>query len=121
MTDMPETDSARRNEAMADLRVFLEEAEAEGELVEVPGASVDEEIGALFELSNEHLYPPVLMFKDIPGFDPAFRILSNVRTVSDRYPGYCRKSRDKTGNTQKAVESRGHGVCRKRSRGGKGG
>ena len=76
-----EPDAARINEAMADLRVFLEEAEAEGELSEVAGAQVDEEIGALFELSNEHLYPPVLLFKDIPGFDPAFRILSNVRTA----------------------------------------
>jgi 4-hydroxy-3-polyprenylbenzoate decarboxylase len=84
MTDTLEKDAAltaRRNEAMADLRVFLAEAEAHGELVEVPGASVDEEIGALFELSNEHLYPPVLLFRDIPGYDPAFRILSNVRTA----------------------------------------
>ena len=74
-------DARRRNEAMADLRVFLAEAEAEGELLEVAGAQAEEEIGALFELSNEHLYPPVLLFKDIPGFDPAFRILSNVRTA----------------------------------------
>ncbi len=71
---------ARRNEAMADLRVFLREAETEGELSRVSGASAELEIGALFELSNEHLYPPVLLFEDIPGFDPRFRILSNVRT-----------------------------------------
>ncbi len=70
----------RRQEAMADLRVFLREAEAEGELVRVKGAKADLEIGALFELSNEHTYPPVLLFEDIPGFDPRFRILSNVRT-----------------------------------------
>ena len=71
---------ARRNAAMADLRVFLREAEAEGELTRVKGAKTELEIGALFELSNEHLYPPVLLFEDIPGFDPRFRILSNVRT-----------------------------------------
>ena len=71
---------ARRNEAMADLRVFLDEVRAEGEVHEVAGADPKGEIGALFELSNEHLYPPVLLFKDIPGFDPSFRILSNVRT-----------------------------------------
>jgi 4-hydroxy-3-polyprenylbenzoate decarboxylase len=77
-----ETDDrrARRTEAMADLRQFVKEAEAEGELVRVNGAKADLEIGALFELSNEHLYPPVLLFEDIPGFDPRFRILSNVRT-----------------------------------------
>jgi len=71
---------ARRNEAMADLRVFLDEVETGGELVKVKGAQADLEIGALFELSNEHLYPPVLLFEDIPGFDPRFRVLSNVRT-----------------------------------------
>lgn len=71
---------ARRMEAMADLRVFLREAEAEGELVRVKGADAQLEVGALFELSNEHLYPPVLLFEEIKGFDPRFRILSNVRT-----------------------------------------
>lgn len=77
----PRTDvRARRNAAMADLRVFLREAEGEGELVRVKGASTEIEIGALFELSSEHLYPPVLLFEDMPGFDPRFRILSNVRT-----------------------------------------
>jgi 3-polyprenyl-4-hydroxybenzoate decarboxylase len=75
-----ENSAARRNEAMADLRVFLDEVETEGELVRVKGAQSDLEIGALFELSNEHLYPPVLLFEDIPGFDPRFRVLSNVRT-----------------------------------------
>jgi UbiD family decarboxylase len=72
--------AARRNEAMADLRTFVREAEAEGELQRVKGARTDLEIGALFELSNEHLYPPVLLFEDVEGFDPRFRILSNVRT-----------------------------------------
>jgi len=72
--------AARRNEAMADLRAFVREVEAEGELQRVKGAETDLEIGALFELSNEHLYPPVLLFEDVKGFDPRFRILSNVRT-----------------------------------------
>ena len=72
--------AARRNEAMADLRTFVREVEADGELQRVKGARTDLEIGALFELSNEHLYPPVLMFEDVEVFDPRFRILSNVRT-----------------------------------------
>ena len=70
-----------KTEAMADLREFLRQAEANGELQTVSGAAADGEIGALFELSNEHLYPPVLLFDNIPGFDPKFRILSNVRTA----------------------------------------
>jgi UbiD family decarboxylase len=70
-----------KTEAMADLREFLRQAESGGELQTVSGAAADGEIGALFELSNEHLYPPVLLFDKIPGFDPNFRVLSNVRTA----------------------------------------
>jgi len=74
-------DAARKIEAMADLRVFLNKAKDEDEFVEVAGAETEEEMGALFELASEHLYPPVMMFTNIPGYDPAFRIVSNVRTA----------------------------------------
>jgi UbiD family decarboxylase len=70
----------RRTAANADLREFLRQAEAAGEVRRIGGASVESEIGTLFDLSNKHLYPPVLLFEDIPGYDPRFRILSNVRT-----------------------------------------
>lgn len=67
--------------AMGDLRVFLERAEAAGELLTVKGADPHLEIGALFELSHEHLYPPVLLFEDMKGCAPEHRILSNVRVA----------------------------------------
>jgi 4-hydroxy-3-polyprenylbenzoate decarboxylase len=67
--------------ALGDLRVFLECAEAAGELVRVPGVDANLEMGALFELSHEHLYPPVLLFENIKDYSPDFRILSNVRTA----------------------------------------
>jgi 4-hydroxy-3-polyprenylbenzoate decarboxylase len=67
--------------AMGDLREFLRQAETHGELHVVRGASLDGEIGAIFELSQEHLYPPVLLFDDIPGCAPGSRLISNVRTA----------------------------------------
>jgi 4-hydroxy-3-polyprenylbenzoate decarboxylase len=67
--------------AMGDLRIFLEQAEKEGELVRVRGADAHLEMGALFEMSHEHLYPPVLLFEDIKGYSSNFRIMSNVRTA----------------------------------------
>ncbi|MEE8515120.1 MAG: UbiD family decarboxylase [Alphaproteobacteria bacterium] len=73
--------SSDKTAAMADLREFLRQAGDHGELTTVSGAEVDGEIGAIFELSQEHLYPPVLLFDNIPGFDPNFRILSNVRNA----------------------------------------
>ncbi|HXP93920.1 MAG TPA: UbiD family decarboxylase [Candidatus Binatia bacterium] len=70
-----------RNEALADLREFLRQAEAAGEVRRIDGASAESEIGTLFDLSNKHLYPPVLLFQNIPGYDSRFRIVSNVRTA----------------------------------------
>jgi hypothetical protein len=55
-------DKAYDAAAMGDLRVFLARAAAAGELKTIRGADPHLEIGALFELSHEHLYPPVLLF-----------------------------------------------------------
>ncbi len=77
---IPATDGDK-TEAMADLREFVRQADHHGELTTVSGADVNGEIGAIFEMSQEHLYPPVLVFDNIPGFDPNFRILSNVRNA----------------------------------------
>ncbi|MFM1813890.1 MAG: UbiD-like subunit of potential (de) carboxylase [Pseudomonadota bacterium] len=70
-----------REDVMADLRVFLEHAAAMCELETIEGADPELEIGALFELSHEHLYPPVLLFRKMKGCNPAHRILSNVRVA----------------------------------------
>ncbi len=82
---MPDT-SAKPNQAfdaaaMGDLRVFLERAEAAGEFKRIRGADPHLEIGALFELSHEHLYPPVLLFEEMKGCAPDHRILCNVRVA----------------------------------------
>ena len=66
---------------MGDLRVFLRKAEEAGELRIVRGADPNLEIGALFELSHENLYPPVMLFENMKGCDPRHRILCNVRVA----------------------------------------
>lgn len=67
--------------AMGDLRVFLERAEAAGEFKRIRGADPHLEIGALFELSHEHLYPPVMLFEQMKSCDPTHSILCNVRVA----------------------------------------
>jgi 4-hydroxy-3-polyprenylbenzoate decarboxylase len=67
--------------AMGDLRVFLRKAEEAGELRRIRGADPHLEIGALFELSHENLYPPVMLFEDMKGCDRKHRILCNVRVA----------------------------------------
>ena len=66
---------------MGDLREFLRQAREAGELHTVKGVDPELELGAIYELSHEHFYPPVLLFEDMKDCDPAFRILSNVRTA----------------------------------------
>jgi UbiD family decarboxylase len=70
-----------RTEAMADLREFLRQVDAGGELQRVDGATIDHEVGVLFDLANMYRHPPVLLSENIPGYDPRFRIISNVRTA----------------------------------------
>ncbi len=77
----PDKAESLKIEAMADLHEFIRQVEENGELVRISGAEIDGEIGALYELSQEHFYPPALLFEKIPGFNPEFRILANVRNA----------------------------------------
>src|SRR4051812_16000390 len=65
-----EKQAGDKRAALGDLRTFIRESEATGELVRVPGADPELELGALYELSNEHRQPPVLLFETIKGCDP---------------------------------------------------
>ena len=73
-------DSAMQQEAWGDLRAFLDITKQRGELVVVRGADPHLEMGALYELSLRKTYPPVLLFEDIKGYSPDFRVATNVRT-----------------------------------------
>jgi 4-hydroxy-3-polyprenylbenzoate decarboxylase len=74
-----ETEVARKVRANGDLREFIKVAEEMGELDVLSGADPNLELGALYELSLEHDYPPVLLFDKIKGYDPTFRVVTNVR------------------------------------------
>ena len=69
------------NDALGDLREFVRQAQAAEEFHIVSGADQDLEIGAIYELSQEQKFPPALMFENIRGCDPRFRILCNVRNT----------------------------------------
>ena len=69
-----------RAEALADLRKLLQFAEEIGNLEFIDGADPDLEIGALYELSLGEEKPPVLVFRNIKGFPPDYRIAVNVRS-----------------------------------------
>ena len=77
----PKRRKAYDEAAMGDLRVFLERAREAGEFHVVKGADPHLEIGTIFELSHENLYPPVMLFENMKGCDPTHRILCNVRVA----------------------------------------
>jgi 4-hydroxy-3-polyprenylbenzoate decarboxylase len=74
-------DKSALNGAMGDLRQFIKFAAEAGELEVIKGADAQLEIGALYELSLDQKYSPVLLFEDIPGFPADYRVLCNVRTA----------------------------------------
>jgi UbiD family decarboxylase len=74
-------DKSALNGAMGDLRQFIKFAADAGELEVIKGADAQLEIGALYELSREQKYAPVLLFENIPGFPADYRVLCNVRTA----------------------------------------
>ena len=61
-----------------DLREWIAEAERLGELRRVKGASWQEEIGMASELVSHADAGPALLFEDVPGIRPGFRVLSNL-------------------------------------------
>jgi UbiD family decarboxylase len=59
-----------------DLRPWLAEAEKLGELRHVRGADWNLELGAISELNVKKDLPPALLFDEIKGYPPGFRVLT---------------------------------------------
>ena len=72
------TKDSERLKAALDLRVFLREVKAAGELQEISGAHWNLELGALTELFAEQTPTPALLFDGIPDYPKGRRVLSNV-------------------------------------------
>src|SRR5215831_15730684 len=68
-----------------DMREFLVRIEAAGELLRIPGAHWDLEIGALAEIVF-HTRPeaPAILFEDVPGYPKGMRLLSGATNSSKR-------------------------------------
>ena len=85
----PAPKTARYNEydaPHADLREFIERVERAGEVLHVPGADWNLEMGtlaeAVYQTAREN--PPMLLFNDIPGYPKNFRTLSGSTNSSKR-------------------------------------
>ena len=69
----------------SDVREFLARVDDAGELLRIPGADWNLEIGALAEIVNHaRPEPPALLFEDVPGYPKGMRLLSAATNSSKR-------------------------------------
>lgn len=78
-----EVERARSCPPFADLRAFIDEVEARGQLVRVDGADWDLEIGAITELAATRPNAPTVLFDSIKGYPPGFRVLTNLTSSTN--------------------------------------
>ena len=76
-----------------DLRTWIAEIEAAGELQHVTGADRDEEIGGIVDFYQRRTGNPAILFDDVPGYAKGHRVLANILIpaaefchVLDRHP-----------------------------------
>ena len=68
-----------------DLREFVARIEASGELLRVPGAHWDLEMGTLAEIVyHTRPEPPAILFEDVPGYPRGMRLLSGATNSTKR-------------------------------------
>src|SRR5499425_3871890 len=68
-----------------DVREFITRAEHQGELLRIPGADWNLEMGTLAEIVNHaRREPPAILFEDVPGYPEGMRLLSGATNSSKR-------------------------------------
>ena len=72
--------AAKANASKQDLRVWLAEMEAAGEVTHISGAEREREIGGIVDIYQRKIGNPAVLFDDIPGYPKGHRILANILT-----------------------------------------
>jgi 4-hydroxy-3-polyprenylbenzoate decarboxylase len=70
--------------ANKDLRDWIGELDAAGQLQKVSGAEREEEIGAIVDIHMRKMTNPAVLFDDIPGYEKGYRVLANILTSVPR-------------------------------------
>jgi 4-hydroxy-3-polyprenylbenzoate decarboxylase len=67
-----------------DLRNWVAELQAAGDIQMVSGAEREEEIGGIVDIYQRKMGRPALMFDDIPGYPKGYRVMANILTSPKR-------------------------------------
>jgi len=70
--------------ANKDLRDWVSDLEANGQLQTITGADREEEIGAIVDIHMRKMTNPAVMFDEIPGYPRGYRVLANILTSVPR-------------------------------------
>lgn len=70
--------------ANKDVRAWLEEVEAAGELKRIKGADREAEIGGIVDIMMRKMTNPAVLFDEVPGFDKNYRVLANILCSTPR-------------------------------------
>ena len=70
--------------ANKDLRDWVDELEAAGQLQVVTGAEHEEEIGAIVDIHMRKMTNPAVLFDEVPGYQKGHRVLANILTSVPR-------------------------------------
>ena len=73
-----------RNAPKQDLRTWLSQMEAAGELQTIRGANREEEIGGIVEFYQRQAGNKAVLFDDVPGFESGYRVVANILTSVKR-------------------------------------
>src|SRR5262245_13527828 len=76
----PRATSRASNAPKQDLRAWLAQMEAAGEVNHVSGANREEEIGGIVDFHQRKIGNPAVLFDDIPGCPRGHRILADILT-----------------------------------------
>jgi UbiD family decarboxylase len=72
------------NAPKQDLRAWLAQMEAAGEINHVSGAGREEEIGGIVDFHQRKIGNPAVLFDDVPGYPRGHRVLANILTSVKR-------------------------------------
>src|SRR3977135_1706806 len=75
---------AHTNAPKQDLRTWLDQMEAAGEIQHVKGANREEEIGGIVDFYQRRSGNRAVLFDNIPGFPSGHRVVANILTSLKR-------------------------------------
>src|SRR5581483_8123705 len=76
----PRAAAAKSNAPKQDLRAWLAEMEAAGEVTHISGAEREKAIGCIVDIFQRKIANPMVLFDEVPGYPKGHRILANILT-----------------------------------------